>query len=244
MTSMHGQGARGMAATAQQHRPPLATAGLRAGSRARINSYAGSRAGCRAVTKDVGTNGIHSEDEEASLDFVELTDIIRMVNESDIVELELKHKGFNLAVRKKEAIEEVVPAQQVMAPSPMAPAAVSQFPLPPPVPVSQDTSAAAAAPVDERPATEGVSRTASESDAVDGIEVTSPMAGTFYCSPAPGEPQFVKEGDKVTKGQTLCIIEAMKLMNEVEAEVSGEVVQVCVPSSTLVVPGQTLMIIK
>eukprot|EP00878_Enallax_costatus_P020570 GHUV01021751.1.p3 GENE.GHUV01021751.1~~GHUV01021751.1.p3 ORF type:complete len:100 (+),score=24.94 GHUV01021751.1:807-1106(+) len=62
--------------------------------------------------------------------------------------------------------------------------------------------------------------------------------------PAPGEPPFVKEGDKVKKGQTVCIIEAMKLMNEIEAEVGGEVVKVCVENGQSVAPGQPLLIIK
>lgn len=70
------------------------------------------------------------------------------------------------------------------------------------------------------------------------------MAGTMYRSPAPGEPAFVKEGDRVTKGQTICIVEAMKLLNEIEAEVGGTVVKVLVDNGDAVLPGQPLMIIK
>lgn len=77
-----------------------------------------------------------------------------------------------------------------------------------------------------------------------GVEIASPMAGTFYRSPAPGEPNFFKEGDKVKKGQTICIIEAMKLMNEIEAEVSGEIIKFLVENGSPVVPGQPLMIVK
>eukprot|EP00775_Hariotina_reticulata_P006810 gene6810-7026_t len=89
-----------------------------------------------------------------------------MVNETDIVELELKSKRFSLSLKKKAALQE---------------------------PVVQP-----AAPV------------------VEGVEINSPMSGTMYRCPAPGEPPFVKEGDRVKKGQTVCIIEAMKLMNEIE----------------------------
>jgi len=66
----------------------------------------------------------------------------------------------------------------------------------------------------------------------------------MYRSPAPGEPPFVKDGDRVKKGQTVCIIEAMKLMNEIEAEVSGVVQTVLVENGQPVTPGQALMIIK
>lgn len=70
------------------------------------------------------------------------------------------------------------------------------------------------------------------------------MSGTFYQSPAPGEPAFVKEGDQVTKGQTVCIIEAMKLMNEIEAEVSGTIVKIVAENGKPVHPGMPLFIIK
>jgi acetyl-CoA carboxylase biotin carboxyl carrier protein len=79
---------------------------------------------------------------------------------------------------------------------------------------------------------------------VEGVEIASPMSGTMYRSPAPGEPPFVKDGDRVKKGQTVCIIEAMKLMNEIEAEVSGTVVSVLVENGQSVSPGQALLIIK
>ena len=80
--------------------------------------------------------------------------------------------------------------------------------------------------------------------AANGIEIASPMAGTYYSSPAPGEPSFCKEGDRVTKGQTICIIEAMKLMNEIEAEASGTVVKILAENGKPVTPGQPLLIIK
>jgi len=70
------------------------------------------------------------------------------------------------------------------------------------------------------------------------------MAGTFYRSPAPGERAFAKPGDVVVKGQTVCIIEAMKLMNEIEAESSGTLVTFCVDNGTPVTPGQPLVVIK
>ena len=70
------------------------------------------------------------------------------------------------------------------------------------------------------------------------------MAGTFYRSPAPGEPAFIKEGQGVSKGDKVCIIEAMKLMNEIEAEVGGTIVEILVEDGQPVTPGQPLMIIS
>ncbi len=76
------------------------------------------------------------------------------------------------------------------------------------------------------------------------VEITAPMVGTFYAAPAPGEPVFVQIGSRVTVGQTVCILEAMKLMNELESEVSGEVVEILVENGTPVEFGQPLMRVK
>jgi acetyl-CoA carboxylase biotin carboxyl carrier protein len=75
-------------------------------------------------------------------------------------------------------------------------------------------------------------------------ELKSPFVGTFYTSPAPDKPPFIKVGDRVSKGQTLCILEAMKIMNEIESDVDGEIVEVCVENESLVEFGQVLFRIK
>ena len=77
-----------------------------------------------------------------------------------------------------------------------------------------------------------------------GTEILSPMVGTFYCAPAKGEKPFVEVGDVVSKGQVVCIIEAMKLMNEIEAEASGKVVKILVEDGQPVEYGQVLMVIE
>lgn len=79
---------------------------------------------------------------------------------------------------------------------------------------------------------------------VQGERVISPMVGTFYASPSPDKPPYVKVGDKVKKGQTLCIIEAMKLMNEIESDFDGEVVKILVSNEQMVEFGQPLFIIR
>ncbi|KAI8469239.1 MAG: acetyl-CoA biotin carboxyl carrier [Monoraphidium minutum] len=175
-----------------------------------------------------------AEDPVNALAFEDLSDIIRMVNETDIVELELKSKRFNLSVKKKEALKaatvqmvQAAPMQMMAAaPAPAAPAAPAAAPAPAPRPAAP----AAAAPV--------------AASIPGGVEVFSPMSGTMYRSPAPGEPPFVREGDKVKKGQAVCIVEAMKLMNEIETEVGGEVVKILVENGTPVTPGMPIMIVK
>ena len=74
--------------------------------------------------------------------------------------------------------------------------------------------------------------------------ITSPCVGTFYASPSPDKPAFVKVGDRVSKGQTLCILEAMKIMNEIESDVDGEIVEICSSNESLVEYGQTLFKIR
>jgi acetyl-CoA carboxylase biotin carboxyl carrier protein len=75
-------------------------------------------------------------------------------------------------------------------------------------------------------------------------EITAPFVGTFYSSPAPGEPTFVKVGDRVSKGKTLCILEAMKIMNEIDSDFEGEIVEIVVENESFVEFGQTLFRIK
>lgn len=74
--------------------------------------------------------------------------------------------------------------------------------------------------------------------------VKSPFVGTFYASPSPGKPVYVKVGDKVKAGQTLCVLEAMKIMNEIDADVAGEIVEICVDNESLVEFGQPLFKIR
>jgi acetyl-CoA carboxylase biotin carboxyl carrier protein len=78
----------------------------------------------------------------------------------------------------------------------------------------------------------------------DLVEITAPMVATFYRAPSPGDPPFVEPGGRISVGQTVCILEAMKLMNELEAEVSGEVVEILVENGTPVEFGQVLMRVK
>ncbi|KAF5957684.1 hypothetical protein HYC85_004909 [Camellia sinensis] len=139
--------------------------------------------------------------------------IVKLVDSRDIMELQLKQLDCELVIRKKEALQVAAPvvmmqphSAQAMVPSQFPQAQVSA-PIPSPP---------ASAPVPPSPAKPKSSHP----------PLKCPMAGTFYRCPAPGAPPFVKVGDKVQKGQVVCIIEAMKLMNEIEADQAGTVVEV------------------
>ena len=93
-------------------------------------------------------------------------------------------------------------------------------------------------PVDNRPS---VSEPAPVSE---NVEITAPMVGTFYRAPSPESPFFVEEGDRVTAGQTLCIIEAMKIMNEIESEVTGRISKILIENAQAVEYGQALFVIE
>ena len=152
------------------------------------------------------------------LDHEQLHRLLEALGESDIQEFRLEGDDFSLEIRRN------LPAQAVMAPVMPAPVAAA-------APV-----AASAEPASAPPAS-----TATRSDL---LEVTAPMVGTFYRAPAPGEPPFVEVGTRINVGQAVCILEAMKLMNELESEVGGEVVEILVDNGTPVEFGQVLMRVK
>jgi acetyl-CoA carboxylase biotin carboxyl carrier protein len=138
------------------------------------------------------------------LDISDLKEILRILEAQDITEFELEQDGVKLRVCRTSA-----------APAGPAAAVVTQLaPAPAAVPPAVPAQGASALPAAEAAAP------------ANGTLVKSPIVGTFYRSPDPNSPPFVSVGDRVKVGQVLCIIEAMKLMNEIEAEVAGEVVKV------------------
>jgi acetyl-CoA carboxylase biotin carboxyl carrier protein len=153
------------------------------------------------------------------LDHDQLRELLTFLGESDIQELRLEGDDFRLVVRRN--LPMAAPTAQVASSLPVAAA-----PLTPPAPV-------AAAPSPPPPSSRS-----------DLQPLTAPMVGTFYRSPAPGEPAFVEVGSRIQAGQPVCILEAMKLMNELEADISGEVVEILVESGTPVEFGQVLMRIR
>ena len=158
------------------------------------------------------------------MDLKELKEILQILEEKEITEFELEEEGMKLRIRKAAASSNHAGAPAVAAP--LMPSFVPAAVAPPP---------ASPVPVGPAPTAEA------EAGAV---LVKSPIVGTFYRTPDPNSPPFVSVGDHVRVGQVLCIIEAMKLMNEIEAEVAGEVLKVHRESGQPVQYGDPLFTIR
>lgn len=156
------------------------------------------------------------------LEFMER--LIRAFDESSVDSLEIERGGTRVRLAKtppvtvSAAVAQSAPAPALAQPHPQAPV---------PAPAAAETPTPVKAAVAE-----------------DLIEITSPMVGTFYRAPAPDAPSYVEEGTKVSVGDTLCIIEAMKLMNELECEVKGSIVEICVENAQPVEFGQVLFRVR
>ncbi|CAH0263405.1 Biotin carboxyl carrier protein of acetyl-CoA carboxylase [Peribacillus simplex] len=159
----------------------------------------------------------------------EIREIIKLVDQSNISEFVFENEGTKIKLKKTEtgtvlhpaAAPEVVQANAAVEVKPAAATA-------PAVPKAVEPAKPAAAVTEQE----------------NLHKITSPMVGTFYQSPAPDSPAYVKTGDKVTGDSIVCIVEAMKLFNEIEAEVSGEIVEVLVKEGQLVEYGQPLFLVK
>ena len=160
-----------------------------------------------------------------SIDFNQLRELLGAIAQTDITELILKSEDFELTVRKSLGEIPSVPSVGTNA--------VYTAPVPLPTPQTATPTTPPPTSVIETPVPSPIDK--------QWVEITSPMVGTFYRAPAPDEPPFVEVGDRITKGQTVCIIEAMKLMNEIEAEVSGEITEIIVQNGQPIEYGQTLM---
>ncbi|KAK4763829.1 hypothetical protein SAY87_013267 [Trapa incisa] len=238
------------------HRPKLRF--LSKGSRHAWNNYTVTRAQTKEVALDgsfyaaaisASKSGVSPSDledmklsaatpvtEESISEFIsQASSLVKLVDSKDIVELQLKQLNCELLIRKKEALPQPPPAPAPMMVHSPAPALMPAAPtVPPPSPVS-------APPLASTPSASPATAKSAESSLP---PLKCPMAGTFYRSPAPGEPSFVKKGDKVQKGQVVCIIEAMKLMNEIEADQSGTIVDILVEDGKPVSVDTPLFIIK
>jgi acetyl-CoA carboxylase biotin carboxyl carrier protein len=151
------------------------------------------------------------------MDIRKVKKLIELLDESGISEIELTEGDESVRISRN--------APSVAAPVPayVTPA----FAAPEAAPAAPPATAAAPAAADDS----------------DGYAVTAPMVGTFYAAPSPGSPPFVQVGDHVNEGDTLCIVEAMKMMNQIEAEVSGTVKSIRVQSGDPVEYGQILFVI-
>ena len=148
------------------------------------------------------------------IDFEQIRELLTVVSETDITELTIESGEERVTVKKSG------PAGQVVT---VAPAAK---------PAPEFINASPDAPVEPK---------GNETNGL--LPITSPMVGTFYRSPSPSAPSFVDIGDSIAIGQTVCIIEAMKLMNDMPSEISGRVVKVCVENGSTVEYGQALFMV-
>jgi acetyl-CoA carboxylase biotin carboxyl carrier protein len=158
----------------------------------------------------------------------EIRSILDLVKEHELSEFELEIDGLKIKVRKTGG------THMVQMPGP-----VSYAPLPAVAMPAAAPSALAPRPIDARGAAD-----AAEAADADLAIVKSPIVGTFYRAPEPGAPAFVEKGARVKKGQVLCIIEAMKLMNEIECDYEGEIVGIYVDNAQPVQYGERLFAIK
>ncbi|XP_073127199.1 biotin carboxyl carrier protein of acetyl-CoA carboxylase 1, chloroplastic-like isoform X2 [Henckelia pumila] len=185
--------------------------------------------------KKSGEKSVVPDASSLSVFMSQVSDLVKLVDSRDIVELQLKQMDCELIVRKKEALPQPSIAAPVVAPPPYQAMIPPQ--LPPahvPAPASSVPSTPASLPAPPAPAKPKSSHP----------PFKCPMAGNFYRSSAPGAPAFVKVGDKIQKGQVICIIEAMKLMNEIEADQSGTVVDILVEDGKPVSVDLPLFIIE
>ena len=153
------------------------------------------------------------------MDLKQIEALIQLLSENDVREFQYKDDDTEFKLRLGQEVATVVAPQVVAAPTAAAPAAAP---------------AAAAAPAQQE-----------QSSSNDGlVTIDAPMVGTFYRSPNPDSPAFVEPGQRIQKGAVLCIVEAMKLMNEIESEIAGEVVEVLVENAQPVQFGQPLFRIR
>ncbi len=168
------------------------------------------------------------------MDYKEITDLVKLVSKSNLTELKVKDGDFEISIRTntyakdksgsgKNDIPQIV---NVSTPAPMP--AVPQQPV-------VEVPTVAPAPIET---------TKPEEEAGKYLEIRSPMVGTFYRSPSPDKPPYIKVGDTIEQGSVVCIIEAMKLFNEIESEISGKIAKMVVEDATPVEYDQVLFLVE
>ncbi|GAX90909.1 acetyl-CoA carboxylase biotin carboxyl carrier protein [Effusibacillus lacus] len=158
----------------------------------------------------------------------EIRELVRLIDETSVTELNVEAAGTKLIIKK----EPVVAAPVVVQPAAVQASQAAVVPVAPAVPAQE--TAAEEIPKKTAPAVEDPTL----------HKIVSPMVGTFYKAPAPDAEPYVRVGSKVNEKTVVCIVEAMKLMNEIEADVRGEIVEILVENGQLVEYGQPLFLVK
>ena len=157
------------------------------------------------------------------MDFKQIQELIKIINKSNIGELSIEENDFKITIKQKEEKTQTIvsaPPTTVYAPPPV--------PVAPPQPVATETASTPS--------------TAQKTENL--ITIKSPMIGTFYRRSSPDKPAFVEVGDEITPGKVVCIIEAMKLFNEIESEMSGTIVKILVDDASPVEYDQPLFLVE
>ena len=173
------------------------------------------------------------------MNFKEIQDLIKLINKTKLTEFKMKDGEFELSIRtelyQRSKTQVVAPSQQIVpiqpvsgsVPAPFQPAPVAN------IPADKEHAADAGAASEDQ----------AEKAETNYLEVKSPMVGTFYRSPSPEKPVYVNVGDRIEKGDVVCIVEAMKLFNEIESEVSGTIVKVVTEDASPVEYDQVLFLV-
>lgn len=170
------------------------------------------------------------------MNFKEIQDLIKLVEKTSLAEFKLKDGNFEILIRSKDFIKTKHGSNDVAPIYSVAPAApVAQVATPTPAAAAPAVQQNTAAPAPEEATTPAASNL---------LEIKSPIVGTFYRSASPDKPPYVKVGDTVKSGDVVCIVEAMKLFNEIETEVSGKIVKVMVEDATPVEYDQVLFLVE
>lgn len=159
------------------------------------------------------------------MDFKQIQELIRLINKSNIGEISVEEKGFKIVIKQKQDQIQQLVAAPMYAQGPAIAAPVAQAP-------------AATAPAAEK------TKPAAEPAPSNLITIKSPMIGTFYRRPSPDKPIFAEVGDEVVPGKVVCIIEAMKLFNEIESEVKGKIVKILAEDASPVEYDQPLFLVE
>lgn len=186
-----------------------------------------SKTTTKKESKPARTSSGAGSSTKAEMKTSEIRELIEFISKTGLNEVNIETNELKLHV-KREPDQKIYKSPQSVTPAPAAAAPVAPPPAPAPAP----------------PAPAAKAEKAGESTGKKLLEIKSPMIGTFYRSPNPDAPPFVSVGDKVSKGQTVCIIEAMKLFNEIESEVSGTIVKVMAENATPVEYDQVLFLVE
>ena len=171
------------------------------------------------------------------MNFKEIQELLKLINKLELTEFKMKDGELEISVRTKHyerGNKGQAPIIQAQAPA--------VVPMPQVQPIAAPAAPVAAPPAATAPAADAAKAEKEESTA-NYLEVKSPMVGTFYRSASPEKPAYVKVGDTIESGSVVCIVEAMKLFNEIESEVSGKIVKVVVEDASPVEYDQVLFLV-